>query len=187
MLDHTAAQVLLAIESGDSIRCVAQHLHTPYETVRQAVNRLEDAGYVTYDEGLSVVDEHVRDAARELVAASAGVSPPSIEEAYVIPQFGEWPFAFTRVDAVYVWTQGGYQVSRDPDDYPIFIAVREQDIDAWETFFAPFGLPTAFERQPSDEIDGRLQIVLEPRRPSLDIEHVEGYPVIPRRDDRVYA
>jgi len=177
MLDHTAAQVLLAIESGDSIRCVAQHLHTPYETVRQAVNRLEDAGYVTYDEGLSVVDEHVRDAARELVAASAGVSPPSIEEAYVIPQFGEWPFAFTRVDAVYVWTQGGYQVSRDPDDYPIFIAVREQDIDAWETFFAPFGLPTAFERQPSDEIDGRLQIVLEPR-PSLDIEHVEGYPVI---------
>jgi len=149
MLDHTAAQVLLAIESGDSIRCVAQHLHTPYETVRQAVNRLEDAGYVTYDEGLSVVDEHVRDAARELVAASAGVSPPSIEEAYVIPQFGEWPFAFTRVDAVYVWTQGGYQVSRDPDDYPIFIAVREQDIDAWETFFAPFGLPTAFERQPS--------------------------------------
>jgi len=102
--------------SGDSIRCVAQHLHTPYETVRQAVNRLEDAGYVTYDEGLSVVDEHVRDAARELVAASAGVSPPSIEEAYVIPQFGEWPFAFTRVDAVYVWTQGGYQVSRDPDD-----------------------------------------------------------------------
>jgi len=88
MLDHTAAQVLLAIESGDSIRCVAQHLHTPYETVRQAVNRLEDAGYVTYDEGLSVVDEHVRDAARELVAASAGVSPPSIEEAYVIPQFG---------------------------------------------------------------------------------------------------
>ena len=185
MLDHTAAQVLLAIESGDSIRCVAQHLHTPYETVRQAVNRLEDAGYVTYDEGLSVVDEHVRDAARELVAASAGVSPPSIEEAYVIPQFGEWPFAFTRVDAVYVWTQGGYQVSRDPDDYPIFIAVREQDIDAWETFFAPFGLPTAFERQPSDEIDGRLQIVLEPR-PSLDIEHVEGYPVIPRDETIEY-
>jgi len=160
--------------------------HRTYETVRQAVNRLEDAGYVTYDEGLSVVDEHVRDAARELVAAaSAGVSPPSIEEAYVIPQFGEWPFAFTRVDAVYVWTQGGYQVSRDPDDYPIFIAVREQDIDAWETFFAPFGLPTAFERQPSDEIDGRLQIVLEPR-PSLDIEHVEGYPVIPRDETIEY-
>ncbi|WP_096390029.1 helix-turn-helix domain-containing protein [Halopenitus persicus] len=185
VLDDTAAQVLLAIESGDSIRRVAQHLHTPYETVRQAANRLEEAGYVHYDDGLSVVDDRVRNAARELVAASAGVSPPSIEEAYVIPQFGEWPFVFTRIDAVYVWTQGGYQVSRDPDDYPLFIAVREQDIDAWETFFASFGLPTASERQPSDEIDGPLQIVLDPQ-PSLEIEDVEGYPVIPRENTIEY-
>ncbi|QZP39173.1 helix-turn-helix domain-containing protein [Halobaculum magnesiiphilum] len=185
VLDDTAAQTILAIESGDSIRRVAQNLHTPYETVRQAVNRLEDAGYVTYDNGLSVVNEHVRDAAHELVAASAGVSPPSIEEAYVIPQFGYWPFAFTRIDAVYVWTQGGYQVGRNPDDYPLFLAVREQDIDAWEAFIESFDLPTAVERQPGDELDGPLQIVLEPRT-SLDIEHVEGYPVIPRAETIEY-
>ncbi|QCC44624.1 helix-turn-helix domain-containing protein [Halobacterium salinarum] len=185
VLDDTAAQIILAIESGDSIRRVAQHLHTPYETVRQAVNRLEDAGYVRYDDGLFVVDDHLRDAARELVAASAGVSPPSIEEAYVIPQFGDWPFAFTRIDAVYVWTQGGYQVGRNPDDYPLFVAVREQDVDAWETFFESFDLPTVFERQPQDELDGALHIVLEPR-PSLDIKHVEGYPVIPRAETIEY-
>jgi transposase len=41
-LDDTAAQIILATERGDSIRRVAQRLHTPYETVRQAVNRLED-------------------------------------------------------------------------------------------------------------------------------------------------
>jgi DNA-binding Lrp family transcriptional regulator len=185
VIDDTAAQVLLAIESGDSIRRVAQHLHTPYETVRQAVNRLEDAGYVRYGDGLSVVDDSVRDAARELVAASAGVSPPSIEEMYVIPQFSNWPFAFTRIDAVYVWTQGGYQVGREPDDYPLFLAVREQDVGRWETFFGSFDLPTAFERQPKEQVDGPLEIVLEPRA-SLDIEHVEGYPVIPRAETIEY-
>ena len=181
VLDDTAVQVILTIDSGDSIRRVAQYLHTPYETVRQAVNRLEDAGYVYYDDGLTVVDERVRDAARELVAASAGVSPPSIEEAYVLPQFGDWPYAFTRIDAVYVWTQGGYQVGREPNDYPLFLAVREQDIDAWDVFFESFDLPTTFERQPRDELGGPLQIVLEPR-PSLDVNHVEGYPVIPRTE-----
>ena len=185
VLDDTAAQIILAIESSDSIRRVAQNLHTPYETVRQAVNRLEDAGYVRYDNGLSIVDDRVRDAARELVAASARVSPPSIEETYVLPQFGSQPFAFTRIDAVYVWTQGGYQVGRDPDDYPLFVAVRERDIDTWEAFFESFDLPTAFERQPRDELDGPLQIVLEPR-PSLDIEHIEGYPVIPRAETIEY-
>ena len=127
----------------------------------------------------------MRDAARELVAASAGVSPPSIEEAYVIPQFGDRPYTFTRIDAVYVWTQGGYQVGRNSDDYPLFLAVQEQDVDAWETFFGSFDLPTAFERQPQDEIDGPLQIVLEPRQ-SLDINHVEGYPVVPRAETIEY-
>ena len=185
ILDDTAAQVILAIESGDSIRRVAQHLHTPYETVRQAVIRLEDAGYIRYDDGLSVVDDSVRDAARKLVAVSAGVSPPSIDEAYAIPQFGDWPFAFTRIDAVYVWTQGGYQVGRDPEDYPLFLTVREQDVDAWEAFFESFDIPTAFERQPREELAGPLQIVLEPQS-SLDMEDVEGYPVIPREETIAY-
>lgn len=185
ILDETAARVLLSLESGDSIRRVAQNLQTPYETVRQAVNRLEEAGYVRYDDGLSVIDERVRDAARELVAISAGVSPPSIEEAYTIPQFGDWPFAFTRIDAVYVWTQGGYQVGRDPDDYPLFLAVQEQDVDAWETFFESFGLPTASERQPRDDLSGPLQIILDPQS-TLSIDSVEGYPVIPREETIAY-
>ena len=185
LFDETAARVLLAIDAGDSIRQVAQHLHTPYETVRQAVNRLEDAGYLAYDDGLFVTDDRVREAARDLLAASAGVSPPSIEEAYVLPQFGDWPFAFARIDAVYVWTQGGYQVGRDPDDYPLYLAVQEQDGEAWQGFFERFGLPTAFERQPRDRLDGPLQIVLDPR-PTLEVDHVDGYPVVPREETVAY-
>jgi hypothetical protein len=185
LFDETAARVLLAIEPGDSIRRVAHHLHTPYETVRQAVNRLEDAGYLTYDDGLFVTDNRVRETARDLLAASADVSPPSIEEAYILPQFGDWPFAFARIDAVYVWTQGGYQVGRNPDDYPIFLAVREQDVEVWQSFFQRFGLPTVFERQPRDALEGALQIVLEPR-PTLGIDHVDGYPVVPRDETVAY-
>ncbi|RMB11644.1 helix-turn-helix domain-containing protein [Haloplanus aerogenes] len=170
LFDETAARVLLAIDPGESIRQVAQHLHTPYETVRQAVNRLEAAGYLVYDDGLLVTDEHVRETALTLLTTSGGVSPPSIEEAYVLPQFGDWPFAFARIDAVYVWTQGGYQVGRDPDDYPLFLAVREQDVEAWQGFFEQFGLPTAFERQPRDGLDGPLQIVLDLRPTVYNIQ-----------------
>ncbi|MES3161208.1 MAG: helix-turn-helix domain-containing protein [Halorubrum sp.] len=185
LFDATAARVLLAIDPGESIRQVAQHLHTPYETVRQAVNRLEAAGYLAYDDGLFVTDEQVRETALTLLATGAGVSPPSIEEAYVLPQFGDWPFAFVRIDAAYVWTQGGYQVGRDPDDYPLFLAVREQDVEAWQGFFERFGLPTAFERQSRDGLDGPLQIVLDPR-PTLEVDHADGYPVVSRDETIAY-
>jgi len=102
VFDDTAVRVILALESGDSIRRVSQRLQTSYETVRQAVNRLEEAGFVRYDNGLFVVNDTVRDAAFDLLAASTRVSPPTIDEAYVLPQFGEWPFAFARIDAVYM-------------------------------------------------------------------------------------
>jgi DNA-binding Lrp family transcriptional regulator len=185
ILDDTAARVVLTIEPGDSIRRVAQRLHTPYETVRQAVDRLEETGYLRYDNGLYVTDHGVCDAALELVAVSAGVSPPSIEEAYVIPQFGDWPFAFASIDAVYVWTQGGYQVGRNPDDYPLFLTVREQDVDRWRAFLEQFGLPTAFERQPREQLDGPLQVVLSTRS-ELDPADVEGYPVVSRAETIEY-
>jgi hypothetical protein len=179
--DETAAGVILAIDPGDSIQRVAQHLQTPYETVRQTVNQLEDGGFLRYNDGLFVTDDRVREAARDLLASSAAVSSPSIEEAYVLPQFGDWPSAFARIDAVYVWTQGGYQVGRDPDDYPLFLAVREQDVEAWQGFFERFGLPTAFERQPRDALDGPLQIILNSRS-ELSADHVEGYPVVSRNE-----
>lgn len=183
--DATAVRVLLGMDSGDSIRRVSQRVAVPYETVRQAVNRLEDAGFVVYDDGLHLTAPDVRAHALGLLAASATSSSPTIEEAYTIPHFGDWPFAFTRIDAVYVWTQGGYQIGRRPDDYPLFIAVQTSDIDDWRDFFDQFGIPNGYERQAADELDGPLQVVLEPRD-HLEIDTVEGRPVIPRAETIEY-
>lgn len=128
VLGRTAAQVVLTLDSGDSIRRVAQRIHTPYETVRQAVNRLESAGYVRYENGLSIIEESVQDAARELVAASAGVSPPSIEEAYVVPQFGDRSRSIVSTQS----TCGREEGIRSAAIQRIilFIAVRDQDVTA---------------------------------------------------------
>ncbi|AWB28504.1 helix-turn-helix domain-containing protein [Halococcoides cellulosivorans] len=170
-------KILLAIKPGDTIVGVAQKIDENRETIRRTIDRLEAEGYVEYDDGLTVVDESVRDAGLQLLATSAGVSPPSISEAYVLPQFTGMDFAFTGIDAVYVWTRGGYQVAREPDDYPLFIAVKESNLEAWERFFERFDIPVSGERQPRDEIDGPLQVVVE-LRDSTDAESVDGRPVI---------
>ncbi|WEL18884.1 Transcriptional regulator, ArsR family [Halorhabdus sp. SVX81] len=172
-----ALKTLLAIDPGDTIVGVARKIDENRETIRRTVDRLEAEGYIAYDDGLTVVDESVREAGLQLLAASAGVSPPSISEAYVLPQFAGMDFAFTGIDAVYVWTRGGYQVAREPDDYPLFIAVEEPDLEAWERFFERFNIPVSRERQPRDEINGPLQVVVEPRD-AIDADSVDGRPVI---------
>ena len=150
------------------------------------MNRLEEAGYVAYDDGLHLVDQTLRDAGLEFLTAVADISPPSISEAYVLPQFAGMEYAYTGIDAVYVWTRGGYQVARDPEDYPLFIAAHESELDAWTEFFNRFGIPTAKERQPAEDLDGAIQVILEPRS-QIDAEMVDGQPVIPLQETVAFA
>lgn len=179
-------KTLLAITPGDSISGVARKIGENRETIRRAVNRLEGAGYLVYDNGLHVVDRAVREAGLTFLTASANVSPPSISEAYVLPHFAGIPFAYTGIDSVYVWTRGGYQVARTETDYPLFVAVHETDLDDWERFFEAFGIPTTRERLPASEIDGPLQVVLEPRE-RIDATLVDGRPVVSLEETVAFA
>jgi hypothetical protein len=176
-------KVILALDPGDSISGVARKIDENRETIRRVVNRLEDAGYVAYDDGLHLVDQTLRDVGLEFLTASADISPPSITEAYVLPQFAGMEYAYTGIDAVYAWTRGGYQVARDPEDYPLFITVHESNLNAWTAFFDRFRIPTAQERQPADDLNGAIQVVLEPR-PQIEDEMVDGRPVIPLKRNR---
>lgn len=179
-------KVILALDPGDSISGVARKIDENRETIRRVVNRLEEAGYVAYDDGLQLVDQTISDIGLEFLTAAAALSPPSIAEAYVLPQFAGMEYAFTAIDAVYVWTRGGYQVARNPEDYPLFIAVHESDLDAWTEFFGRFGIPTAQERQPAEDLDGAIQVVLDPR-PEIESEVVDGRPAIPLQETVAFA
>ena len=174
--DATTAKVVLAASSGDSVRHVSQKIDEPYETVRQKVKRLERAGMIETEDGVRITAPSIKNSIYQSAAAGARVSPPSVQEAYVLPHFADRPFAFTRIDAVYVWTRGGYQVARSPDDYAVFVAVEEPAY--WKNFFADFGLPANEERNSVDEIDGSVQFVVE-ERDEVEPERVEGQPVIP--------
>jgi len=179
-------KVILALDPGDSISGVARKIDENRETIRRVVHRLEEAGYVAYDDGLHLVDQTIRDAGLEFLTAAADTSPPSISEAYVLPQFAGMEYAYTGIDAVYVWTRGGYQVARDPEDYPLFIAVHEPDLDAWTAFFDRFGIPTSEERLPAAELNSAIQVVLEPR-PQIEAEMVDGRPVISLQETVAFA
>lgn len=186
VFDERAVKLLLALDTGDTIAAAARKIDENRETVRRLVDRLEDAGFVTYDDGLALVDDEFREPALEYLAAAATMAPPSIGEAYVLPQFAGRTYAFTAIDAIYLWTRGGYQVARDPEDYPIFIAVEESEVGGWEAFFERFGLPTARQRQPADTVDGPVQVVLDPGD-GIEATTIDGDPVVPLSEAVTFA
>jgi len=179
-------KVVLALDPGDSISGVARKIDENRETIRRVVNRLEESGYVAYDDGLHLLDQTLRTVGLEWLTATAATSPPSIQETYVLPQFAGMEYAYAAIDAVYVWTRGGYQVARDPEDYPLFIAVNASDLDAWVEFFDRFGIPTAEDRQPAEDLEGPIQVVLEPRS-QVETRLVDGRPVVPIEETVAFA
>lgn len=183
-MDEIAARILLNCETSDTIEAIADRLEESRETIVDAVERLERRGFIERT-GYGTI--HIRDSTQAATSSAdrTAEQPVSIEEAYLLPYLAELPFAFTRIDGVYIWTRGGYQVGRDPTDYPLFLAVRKADVDEWRAFFDMFGLPTGFERQLPRAYDGNLQIVLDARA-ELEREFHDGIPVSPQSEVRAY-
>lgn len=181
VLDPTAAKIILAAQRGDSINRIAEKVRISYSWTYEWIERLEEMSIISItDNGVEMRNHEVRRQFNDIMAAlirSSGVSP---EEAYAIPHFAGMEFAFTEIDAAFVWTHGGYQIARSHDDYPIFIQVHDQDTERWIAFFEQYGIQTAInERQDSDDIEGNIYYVLQPTRENIERRWVDGNPVIP--------
>ena len=180
-MDSTAAKIVLAAQRGDSINRVAEKVGTSYSWVYDWMERLEDANTIAItDNGVRVVDHEMRRHYDEMMGALYSRDGISQEDAYVIPHFAEMEFAYTEIDAAYVWTQGGYQVARSHDDYPVFIEVHDRDIERWIAFFERYGIDTTINERPdASAVDGDVHYVLFPTMNGIEMEWVSGNPVIP--------
>jgi len=184
LMDATAAKIVLSIQRGDSINRIANKIGVSYSWVYDWIERLEDAKIIVNDDnGIRIVDHEMRQRYAEMLAALYSRDTISQEEGYVVLHFAGMEFAYTEIDAAYVWTHGGYQVARGHDDYPVFVEVHDRDVDRWIAFFQQFGIDTTVDERPdASDIDGNVHYVLFPKADGIDIEWVDGNPVIPLDD-----
>lgn len=184
LMDATAAKIVLAVQRGDSINRVASKIDISYSWVYDWIERLDDADIIAKtDNGIQVVDHEMRQRYAEMMAALYSRDTISQEDAYIIPHFAGMEFAYTEIDAAYVWTHGGYQIARNHDDYPVFIEVHDRDVERWIAFFQRFGVDaTINERPDASDVNGNVHYVLFPRTNGIDAEWVDGNPVIPVDD-----
>ena len=184
LMDDTAAKIVLAVQRGDSINRIASKIDVSYSWVYDWIERLNSAGVIAKtDNGIQITDHEMRQQYAEMVAALYSRDTISREDAYVIPHFAGMEFAYTEIDAAYVWTHGGYQIARSHEDYPVFIEVHDRDVERWIAFCQQFGVDTTINERPdASEINGNVHYVLFPKTNDIDAEWVDGNPVIPLDD-----
>lgn len=188
-IDDTAAKIVLAASDGDSIRRITQKIDGTYSWVYTWIERLEEIGVVERDNGVHVTAPDVRERYAHSMETISQQTPPTVEEAYIVPQFAQMEFAYTKIDAVYVWTQGGYQIARSGEAYPVFVRVRDTEVEQWVSFFQQYGIPsTVTERDDSiiDDAEGNIYYSLYPTTEPLNREWVDGAPVIPLDETIAY-
>lgn len=181
LMDPTAAKIVLAVDRGDSINRISEKIGSSYSWVYDWIERLDDSSILlNTDSGLEVVDHELRRQYTDMIAALYRREEIAQEDAYLIPHFAGMEFAYTEIDAAFVWTHGGYQLARSYDDYPVFVRVHDRDIERWIAFFDQFGIESAIRERPAaSEIDGSVYYVLFPTTDGMDVEWVDGNPVIP--------
>lgn len=63
----------------------------------------------------------------------------NIDDSYNLLKRSRLPYALSRVDGVFVWTNGGYNVNRFLGSYPIYITILKSDVENWKRFLANNG------------------------------------------------
>ncbi len=183
LMKPTPARIVLASKRGDSINRISDKIDVSYSWVYDWVERLEREDIISIDDsGVGVVDYEIRRRYYDMMAALYRRGQPSQEEAYVVPHFAGTEFAYTEIDAAYVWTSGGYQIARSHDDYPVFLKIHSGDLERWMEFFHEYGLKSSVERRiDQEEVDGApgVYYVLFPVDDGIDIEWIDGNPVTP--------
>ncbi len=99
-----------------------------------------------------------------------------LEDAYEIVERAGLPYAFTKGDAVLVWTKGGYNAGRFFGYYPVMLRVARKDLKKWENYFRSEKKRFVVEGSPLRETLYGVFYQLQPVD-SISKTTVEGYSV----------
>lgn len=103
----------------------------------------------------------------------------NIGESYDFLRNAELPYALTDVDGVLVWTNGGYNANRFFGSYPIYIKVREPDVEGWKEFLTRSGRKYIIGTKPDETLYGIYFAIIPTAR--LKAETMNGLKVDPLR------
>lgn len=148
ILNPHTLKIIIAARKRDSIRAISKRIGLSYGWTYNWVLELEKAGVFERAGKRVFLNEKSRFYMQVLEFMKTAFRRDVGFHYSVLDLFGI-KYCFTGIDAVFVWTDGGYNISRYRGYYPIFIKVKKSDKDAYEFYIRKLGLKGKIFYKPS--------------------------------------
>lgn len=132
-------RIMIAARKQDTIRAISQRIQVSYGWTYKWIQELIHNG-IFKARGMKIYAVESHPFYKKTQAYIKDIWGKDVQFYYeAIDLFGV-SYCFTGLDAVFVWTQGGYNISRYKRYYPIFIKIKKTEKPIFEEYCKKWGL-----------------------------------------------
>lgn len=125
LLNPYVIKILISIRKEDSISSISKRIGLSYGWTHKWVSELVEEG-ILKEKWRGVVLQEDNEQYKKILNFIK-TTLDNVRFYYSVLELFGVEYCFTKTDAVYVWTEGRYNIARYKKYYPIFIKIKEED------------------------------------------------------------
>ncbi|MFQ5405595.1 MAG: hypothetical protein ACE5DI_00345 [Candidatus Micrarchaeia archaeon] len=176
MFNQYVFRILASARPLDSVSALSKRIGLSYAWTYKWVGELAKIGVFSRKSGKRITLNPKNRFYKTALSFFASVAKGNVGLHYEALKYAGLKYTFTELDAVFIWTKGGYNIERSKSHYPIFIKVKQDDLNKWKKYFSKTGL-----RSYSDSNHSGVFYVLRPKN-DFEVVSVEDAPTIPLKN-----
>src|SRR3989344_1851653 len=138
MLNPYVIKILISLRKEDSISSISKRINLSYGWTNKWVNELIKEGILNEKWRGVVLNEDNKSYKKIISFIKENFN--DINFYYSALQLFGVDYCFIKTDAVYVWTEGRYNIARYKEYYPIFIKIKKIDYSIFLEYCKKLGL-----------------------------------------------
>lgn len=126
VLNPHVMKIIISARGEDSINAISKRIKLSYGWTHKWVEELTHIGVFEKTRSKLILNDDNPFYTRVLDFVKENFREDVSFHYSVLSLFGV-KYCFTKTDAVFIWTNGGYNIARYKDHYPVFIKLRRED------------------------------------------------------------
>ncbi len=133
LINPYVIRIIIAVREGDSIRAISQRIQVSYAWTYKWVWALAKIGIFRITKAKIEINK-TNAFYKKTMSYIQEVLTHDVAFYYKVLTLFGISYCFTKTDAVFMWTKGGYNIARYKGFYPIFIKVKKEDKKIFECY-----------------------------------------------------